>query len=40
MRLDTSVRTFTEAVDCCWLCVQFRARIQSEERYGSLDRLN
>lgn len=39
-RWDASVRTFTEAADCCRLCAQFCTHIQNEELYGSLDRLD
>ncbi|MFC7155556.1 hypothetical protein ACFQPA_08805 [Halomarina halobia] len=39
-RWDASVRTFTDAADCCRLCAQFCTHIQNEERYGSLDRLD
>jgi hypothetical protein len=39
-RWDASVRTFTDAVDCCRLCAQFCTHIQNEELYGSLDRLD
>ena len=38
-RWDASVRTFTDAADCCRLCAQFCTHIQNEELYGSLDRL-
>lgn len=38
-RWDASVRTFTDAVDCCQLCAQFCTHIQNQELYGSLDRL-
>jgi hypothetical protein len=38
-RWDGSVRTFTDAADCCRLCAQFCTHIQNEEVYGSLDRL-
>jgi len=37
-RWDASVRTFTDAADCCRLCAQFCTHIQNEELYGSLDR--
>lgn len=36
-RWDASVRTFTDAADCCRLCAQFCTHVQNEERYGSLD---
>jgi hypothetical protein len=36
-RWDASVRTFTDAEDCCRLCAQFCTHIQNEELYGSLD---
>ncbi|WP_129115902.1 DUF7509 family protein [Halegenticoccus tardaugens] len=39
-RWDASVRTFTDAADCCRLCAQFCTHIQNEEFYGSLDRLD
>ncbi|MFC6837823.1 DUF7509 family protein [Halomarina ordinaria] len=39
-RWDASVRTFTDATDCCRLCAQFCTHIQNEERYGSLDTLD
>ncbi|SDY16231.1 DUF7509 family protein [Halobellus clavatus] len=39
-RWDASVRTFTDAADCCGLCAQFCTHIQNEELYGSLDRLD
>jgi len=39
-RWDASVRTFTGVADCCRLCAQFCTHIQSEELYGSLDRLD
>ncbi len=39
-RLDASVRTFTDAADCCRLCGQFCTHIQNKELYGSLDRLD
>ena len=39
-RWDASVRTFTDAADCCRLCAQFCTHIQNEEIYGSLDRLD
>jgi hypothetical protein len=39
-RWDASVRTFTDADDCCRLCAQFCTHIQNEELYGSLDRLD
>ena len=39
-RWDASVRTFTDAADCCRLCAQFCTHIQNEELYGSLDRLD
>nr|WP_227777097.1 hypothetical protein [Haladaptatus pallidirubidus] len=39
-RWDTSVRTFTDAEDCCRLCAQFCTHVQNEELYGSLDQLN
>ncbi|AUX07819.1 hypothetical protein AArcSl_0164 [Halalkaliarchaeum desulfuricum] len=39
-RWDASVRTFTDAKDCCRLCAQFCTHIQNEELYGSLDRLD
>jgi len=38
-RWDVSVRTFTDAADCCRLCAQFCTHIQNEELFGSLDRL-
>ena len=38
-RWDGSVRTFTDAADCCRLCAQFCTHIQNQEVYGSLDRL-
>lgn len=38
-RWDASVRTFTDAADCCRLCAQFCTHIQNEELHGSLDRL-
>lgn len=38
-RWDASVRTFTDAIDCCRLCAQFCTHIQNEELYGTLDRL-
>ena len=38
-RWDASVRTFSDAADCCRLCAQFCTHIQNEELYGSLDRL-
>jgi hypothetical protein len=38
-RWDASVRTFTDAADCCRLCAQFCTHVQNEECYGSLDRL-
>jgi hypothetical protein len=38
-RWDASVRSFTDAADCCRLCAQFCTHIQNEELYGSLDRL-
>lgn len=38
-RWDASVRTFTDAADCCRLCAQFCTHIQNEELYGSLERL-
>jgi len=38
-RWDASVRTFTDAADCCRLCAQFCTHIQNEELYGSLDPL-
>lgn len=37
-RWDASVRTFTDAADCCRLYAQFCTHIQNEELYGSLDR--
>ena len=40
VRWDASVRTFTDAADCCRLCAQFCTHIQNEELYGSLDRLD
>ena len=39
-RWDASVRTFTDAADCCRLCAQFCTHIQNEELYGSLDRID
>ena len=39
-RWDASVRTFSDAADCCRLCAQFCIHIQNEELYGSLDRLD
>jgi hypothetical protein len=33
-RWDASVRTFTDAADCCRLCAQFCTHIQNEELYG------
>ena len=39
-RWDASVRTFSDAADCCRLCAQFCTHIQNEEIYGSLDRLD
>lgn len=39
-RWDASVRTFTDATDCCRLCAQFCTHIQNEELYGTLDRLD
>jgi len=39
-RWDASVRTFSDAADCCQLCAQFCTHIQNEELYGSLDRLD
>jgi hypothetical protein len=39
-RWDASVRTFTDATDCCRLSAQFCTHIQNEELYGSLDRLD
>jgi len=39
-RWDASVRTFTDAADCCRLCAQFCTHIQNEELYGSLARLD
>jgi len=39
-RWDASVRTFTDAADCCRLCAQFCTHIQNEELYGSLTRLD
>ena len=39
-RWDASVRTFTDAADCCRLCAQFCTHIQNKELYGSLDRLD
>jgi hypothetical protein len=38
-RWDASVRTFTDAAECCRLCAQFCTHIQNEELYGSLDQL-
>lgn len=35
-RWDASIRTFTDAADCCRLCAQFCTHIQNEELYGSL----
>jgi len=37
-RWDASVRTFTDAADCCRLCAQFCTHIQNAELYGSLER--
>ena len=37
-RWDASVRTSTDATDCCRLCAQFCTHIQNEELYGSIDR--
>ncbi|WP_435186597.1 DUF7509 family protein [Halobellus sp. EA9] len=39
-RWDASVRTFTDAEDCCRLCAQFCTHIQNAELYGSLDRID
>lgn len=39
-RWDASVRTFTDAADCCRLCAQFCTHIQNEELHGSLNRLD
>lgn len=39
-RWDASMRTFTDAADCCRLCAQFCTHVQNEELYGSLDRLD
>jgi hypothetical protein len=39
-RWDASVRTFTDAADCCRLCAQFCTHIQNEELYGTLARLD
>ena len=39
-RWDASVRTFTDAADCCRLCAQFCTHIQNQELYGSLDHLD
>ena len=39
-RWDASVRTFTDAADCCRLCAQFCTHIQNEELHGSLKRLD
>ena len=39
-RWDASVRTFSDAADCCRLCAQFCTHIQNEELYGSLNRLD
>ena len=39
-RWDASVRTFTDAADCCRLCAQFCTHVQNEELYGTLDRLD
>ncbi len=39
-RWDASVRTFTDAKDCCRLCAQFCTHIQNAELYGSLARLD
>ncbi|WP_332900203.1 DUF7509 family protein [Haladaptatus sp. CMSO5] len=39
-RWDASVRTFTDATDCCRVCAQFCTHIQNEELYGSLERLD
>ncbi|QCC49118.1 DUF7509 family protein [Halobellus limi] len=38
-RWDASVRTFTDAADCCRLCAQFCTHVQNEELYGTFDRL-
>ncbi len=38
-RWDASVRTFTDAADCCRLCAQFCTHVQNEELHGSLPRL-
>jgi len=35
-RWDASVRTFSDAADCCRLCAQFSTHILNEELYGSL----
>ena len=40
VRWDASIRTFTDATDCCRLCAQFCTHIQNEELYGSLDFLD
>lgn len=37
-RWDASIRTFTDAADCCRLCAQFCTHIQNEELYGTLER--
>ena len=39
-RWDASVRTFSDAADCCRLCAQFCTHIQNEELHGSLDHLD
>ena len=39
-RWDASIRTFTDAADCCRLCAQFCTHIQNEELYGSLDHID
>jgi hypothetical protein len=39
-RWDASVRTFTDAADCCRLCAHFCTHIQNKELYGSLDHLD
>ena len=39
-RWDASVRTFSDAADCCRLCAQFCTHIQNEELYGSLNHLD
>jgi hypothetical protein len=39
-RWDASVRTFSDATECCRLCAQFCTHIQNEELYGALDQLH